>query len=78
VDFRKFNKATKKKSSSLPFFGEVLNIITGYEAYSFLNGNSCYHQFFIAPKDNSTFVTNWGAFVWMVMPFGVKNGPLAF
>jgi hypothetical protein len=21
------------------------------------------------------FVTNWGAFVWVVMPFGVKNGP---
>jgi hypothetical protein len=22
-----------------------------------------------------TFVTNWGVFIWKVMPFGVKNGP---
>jgi hypothetical protein len=26
----------------------------------------------------TTFVTYWGAFVWMVMPFGVKNGPPTF
>jgi hypothetical protein len=25
-----------------------------------------------------TFVTDWGAFVWMVMPFGAKNGSLTF
>jgi hypothetical protein len=23
-------------------------------------------------------VINWGTFVWMVMSFGVKNGPLTF
>jgi hypothetical protein len=38
------------------------------------------HHIFIAPKDNykTTFVTNWGTFLWMVMPFGVKNGPPTF
>jgi len=40
VDFRKLNRATKKKTLSLPFFDEVLNIIIGYEAFSFLDGNS--------------------------------------
>jgi hypothetical protein len=29
-------------------------------------------------KYKTTFVTNWETFVWMVMPFGVKNGPIAF
>jgi hypothetical protein len=24
------------------------------------------------------FIICWGAFVWMVMPFGVKNGPPTF
>jgi hypothetical protein len=69
-----------KKSLSLPFSDEVLNTIARYEAYSFLNGYSSYHQISIAFKNRykTTFVTNWGAFVWMVMPFGVKNGPLAF
>ncbi len=64
----------------MPFFNEVLNTIIEYEAYSFLNGYSRYHQTFIAPKDRYkiTFVSNWGAFVLMVMPFGVKNGPPTF
>jgi hypothetical protein len=26
----------------------------------------------------TTFITDYGAFVWMVMPFGVKNGPPNF
>jgi hypothetical protein len=48
VDFRKFNKATKKYPYPLPFFDEVLNIVTWFEAYSFLNGYSRYRQIFIA------------------------------
>jgi hypothetical protein len=29
----------------------MLNIVAGYEAYSFLNGYSRYHKISIAPKD---------------------------
>jgi hypothetical protein len=80
VDFRKFNKATKKYPYPLPFSNEVLNIIIRYEAYSFLDGYSRFHHIFIALKNiyKITFVIDWGAFVWMVMPFGVKNGPPTF
>ncbi len=80
VEFKKLNKTTKKNPYPLPFFDEVLNIVTRYEAYLFLDGYSKYHQIFIAPKDRykTTFVIVWGTFVWMVMPFGVKNGPLTF
>ncbi len=47
-----------KQLYPLPFFYEVLNTITMYEAYSFLNGYLGYHQIFIAPKDTykTTFV----------------------
>jgi hypothetical protein len=80
VDFRKFNKATKKNPHPFPYYDEVLNTIIGYEAYSFLDGYLGYHQIFIALEDRykTTFVIDWGAFVWMVMPFGVKNGPPTF
>jgi hypothetical protein len=37
IDFRKLNVATKKDPYPLPFTNEVLNIVAGYEAYSFLN-----------------------------------------
>jgi hypothetical protein len=49
----------------LPFSDEVLNIIIGYKAPSFLDGYSKYHQIYISPKGKYkiTFVIDWGAFV---------------
>jgi len=44
VDFRKLNRPTKKNPYPLPFSNEVLNIVARYEAYSFLNRCSGYHQ----------------------------------
>jgi hypothetical protein len=60
VDFRKLNKVTKKNLYPLSFSDEVLNTIARYEAYSFLDGYSRYHQIFIAHEDRykTTFVTN--------------------
>ncbi len=58
VDFKKLNKVTKKDPYPLPFSNEVLNIIARYEAYSFLDGYSGYHQISMAPEDRykTTFV----------------------
>jgi hypothetical protein len=47
IDFRKLNAATKKDSYPLPFTYEVLNTITWYEPYPFLDGYFGYHQIFI-------------------------------
>ncbi len=44
IDFRKLNVATKKDPYPLPFTNEMLNTITRYEAYSFVDGYSRYHQ----------------------------------
>ncbi len=76
IDFKKLNLATKKDPSPLPFIDEVLNTIAGYDAYSFLDGYSRYHQISIALEDRykTSFVINWGAFIGKVMPFGVLNG----
>ncbi len=78
--FRNLNVATKKNPYPLPFTNEVLNTITGNEAYSFLDGYSKYHQIFIALEDRykTTFLIDWGAFIWKVMSFGIKNGPLTY
>ncbi len=80
MDFKKLNKATKKYSYPLPFSNGVLHSVVKYETYSILDGYSGYHQISIAFEDRykTLFVIDWGAFVWMVMPFGVKNGPSTF
>jgi hypothetical protein len=77
INFKKLNATTKKDPYPLPFRDELLNTIAGYEAYSFLNGYLRYHQISIAPENKykTAFVTNWGVFIWKVMPYGVKNGP---
>jgi hypothetical protein len=77
VDFRKLNVATKKDLHLLFFTDKVINIIVRHKVYTFLVGFLRYHQISIALEDQhkTTFVTNWGVLVWVVMPFGVKNGP---
>jgi hypothetical protein len=75
VDFN-----NKKRSFFIIILNEVWNIVTWCETYSFSDGCSKYHQIFIVLKDiyKTTFVTNWGVFIWKVMPFGVNNGPPTF
>ncbi len=75
VDFWQLNDATKKDPYPLFFTKEVLDEMVGHEVYSFLDGFFEYHQIMIAPKDRYkiAFIINWGAFVWVVMPFRFKN-----
>jgi hypothetical protein len=77
VDFIKLNVATKKDPYPLPFIDEVINTIVRHEVYTFLDGFFLYHQISITSEDQYkiNFVINWGSFVWVAMPFGVKNGP---
>ncbi len=56
---------------------EVINTIVGHEVYTFMDSLQDIIKYQLHRKTNTEppFVTNWGAFVWVVMPFGVKNGP---
>ncbi len=78
VDFKKLNAVVKKDPYPLPFTNEVINTIIGHGVYTFLDGFFGYHQISIALKDQYkiAFVIDWGGFVWVVMPFGVKMGHL--
>jgi hypothetical protein len=51
IDFKKLNTTTKKDPYPLPFINDMLNIVARYEAYSFLDGYSKYHQISIALED---------------------------
>ena len=77
VDFRRLNAATKKDPYPLPFTDEVLDMVIGYVAYSFIDCFSGYHQVHIHADDQykTAFITEWGAYAWVVMPFGLKNAP---
>jgi hypothetical protein len=77
VDFKILNLTTKKDLYMLPFTNEVINVIVGHKVYTFLDEFSRCHQISIPLNDQhkTAFMTDWGAFVWVVMPFGVKDRP---
>jgi len=58
------NNACVHEPFPMPFIDEVLESVGRYEAYSFTDGFSRYHQIKIASEDCSktTFMTEWGFF----------------
>ena len=58
----------------------VLDAVAGHEVYSFLDGFSGYKQIQMRPADQekTTFVTEWGVFVAVVMMFGLKTALIDF
>ncbi|KAL2654127.1 hypothetical protein R1flu_022255 [Riccia fluitans] len=48
--------------------------------YSFMDGFNGYNQVSVAKRDRekTAFITEWGAFAYLVMPFGLKNAPSTF
>ena len=80
VDLRKLNDAYVHDPFPTPFTDEVLDNVGRQEVYSFTDGVSGYYQIRIHKEDRhkTTFVTEWGAFQYTVMPFGLKNAPAIF
>jgi hypothetical protein len=80
MDFQKLNATLKKDPYALPFMDEVFDKVASHEVHLFLDGYFGYHQTQIACEDRykMALITDWGAFVWVVMPFGLKNVPLAY
>ncbi|MCO5563706.1 hypothetical protein L7F22_017353 [Adiantum nelumboides] len=80
VDYRKLNAQTIKDPVPLPYTDMMLDEIAGHEMYSFMDGYSGYNQLKIAPEDRekTTFIIEWGAFMYLVMSFGLCNAPTTF
>eukprot|EP00253_Pinus_taeda_P026504 PITA_26504 len=77
VELRKLNDAYVHDPFPTPFIEEVLENVSGQEAYSFTDRFLGYHQIKIASEDRrkTTFSIEWGYFKYTVMSFGLKNVP---
>jgi len=75
VNYKAFNKVTKKDRYPLPFCDEILEEVARRKMYTFGDGYRGYHQVKIALEDQlkTTFTTPWGTFCYTVMPFGLCN-----
>jgi hypothetical protein len=75
VDYTGLNKAWPKHPFPLPRIDQIVDSTSGCEALSFLDAYSSYHQITMKESDQlaTSFVTPFGTYYYMTMPFGLKN-----
>ena len=59
---------------------QILQMVSGSELFSLLDGFSSYNQVLVAEEDRlkTTFRTKWGNFSYKRMPFGLINAGATF
>ncbi|XP_025016786.1 uncharacterized protein LOC112538932 [Tetranychus urticae] len=80
VDYRKLNAITVKDSYPIPNINVSLDALKGSQYFSLLDLRSGYHQVELAKEDRqkSAFVTSFGMYEYVTMPFGLCNAPATF
>ena len=75
IDYTSLNKACPKDPFALPRIDQVIESTAGCELLSFLDAYSRYHQIKLdlADRMNTAFITPFGAFCFLTMPFGLRN-----
>jgi hypothetical protein len=80
VDYRGFNKITKKNQYPLPLISSLLDRLRIGKIFTKLDLRGAYNLLRICPGDEwkTTFRTRYGHFEYTVMPFGLTNAPIIF
>ncbi len=80
VDYRGLNSVTVKNRYPLPLISETLNRLSRAKVFTKLDIISAFNRLRIREGDEelTAFRTRFGLFEYLVMPFGLCNGPASF
>src|ERR1700730_13569835 len=80
IDYRGLNKITKKSRYPLPHTDDLIERLKHADYLTKLDLRSGYHQLRMADDsiDKTAFITRYGLYEFLVMPFGLCNAPSTF
>ena len=80
IDFRAVNAITEPDPYQMPLIEELLDLLASAKFISKIDLNKGFHQIPVSASDRckTAFCTPWGKFEFLVMPFGLRNGPSVF
>ena len=80
IDFMVLNKQTVIDVYPIPWIDEILDCLHKARVFSKIDLSTAYHQVVVEPSHmhKSTFLTKYGLFKFLVLPFGLVNAPATF
>jgi hypothetical protein len=80
IEFQQLNKYTIKNKYPLPRIDDLFDQLRGAKIFSKIELRSRYHQVRIKEEGihKTTFITRYGHYEFVVVPFGLSNAPSVF